>query len=45
MFTGTLELPLQEGTLVKGMAVGLGPSDVAFAPESSQLSHILSFLA
>ena len=42
-----LELPRKGGTLAKGMAVELGPSDVAFssASGSPQLSHLSSFLA
>lgn len=40
-----LELPRQEGTLAKGMAVELGLCDMAFASESSQWSHLPSYLA
>lgn len=42
-----LELPRQGGTLAKGMAVELGPFDVAFSSptESPQSSHLSSFLA
>lgn len=41
------ESPRQGGTPAKGMAVELGPSDVAFssASESPQSSHLSSFLA
>lgn len=45
MFTGTLDLSRQERTLAKGRAVELGPSDVAFASDSSRFSHLPSFLA
>lgn len=47
VFAGALGLPMQGGTLAKGMAMELGLSYVAFssASESPQLSHLSPFLA